>query len=736
MWMQGQILNAGFVVLVCTETYLRRVERREKPGKGRGVLWEATLIYNLLYAEDAEVQRFIPVLVADGQPSSIPLPLRGLTHYRVDNTEGYEDLYRHLTNQPRHAVPALGKLRSLPVQEPSSFPASVGAATAQPLTPLDQRRRQQLIKQVHLDWIDGVLEQSLYKVARIELGLADRSDSVEQPLNAVVQVPDRAPREVTPNTPISQIFDEQAGALLILGAPGTGKTTLLLELARDLLLRAEKDESYPIPVVFNLSSWAVRRQPLSEWMVAELNERSYVPKKVGRAWIESEQILPLLDGLDEVAAEHRNACVEAINNFRREHGLLPIAVCSRIADYQALGTKLRLRVALEVQPLTRAQIEKHLQKTGEQPAGLRAAIQGDPSLLDLLETPLMLSVATLAYRDVPQTPQQNVRRRQLFSYFVEAMFRRRSGELRFDRDAATRWLISLARTLTNANQTILYVEDLNFDWLPTWPWQFVARGGLIVAPGLSIGLITGVFAGVNGGLHVGVSVGIFVGLSASLLYGLLAQIARPVQIAVASWKAIRRPSPTLRQRLIESQISGLLVALIAGLIVGNERGRADGLIFGLLFGLIVGVVGVLSPRRDAPETRSTVNEGTNRSLRMALISSPSVALIVGVLVGLQEGLRSGLEMGLSFGLFLGLASGLVCGLLCGGLFVLKHFVLRLFLWQSRSAPLNYVAFLEQAKELLFLRRVGGGYIFSHRLLRDYFASLADSKKKGHGAPAS
>lgn len=80
MWMQAQILEADFVLLVCTETYLRRVERREEPGKGRGVLWEATLIYNLLYTENSTLQKFIPVLFADGQPSWIPLPLRGLTH--------------------------------------------------------------------------------------------------------------------------------------------------------------------------------------------------------------------------------------------------------------------------------------------------------------------------------------------------------------------------------------------------------------------------------------------------------------------------------------------------------------------------------------------------------------------------------------------------------------------------------------------------------------------------------
>lgn len=141
-----------------------------------------------------------------------------------------------------------------------------------------------------------MLDQSLYKVARVELGLADKSELVEQPLNAVVQVPDRAPRAVQPGIPISKVFDEQAGALLILGAPGTGKTTLLLELARDLLGRAASDETYPIPVVFNLSSWAVRRERLSDWLVYELNQRSDVPRKLAKRRLESEQVLPLLDG--------------------------------------------------------------------------------------------------------------------------------------------------------------------------------------------------------------------------------------------------------------------------------------------------------------------------------------------------------------------------------------------------------------------------------------------------------
>jgi hypothetical protein len=88
----------------------------------------------------------------------------------------------------------------------------------------------------------------------------------------------------------------------------------------------------------------------------------------------------------------------------------------------------------------------------------------------------------------------------------------------------------------------------------------------------------------------------------------------------------------------------------------------------------------------------------------------------------------GLFGGLSVVLGAGLIYGLIFGLISGGMFALKHFVLCLFLWESGLAPLHYVPFLAQAKELLFLRQVGGGYIFVHRLLSEYFVSLAGSEK--------
>jgi len=66
-------------------------------------------------------------------------------------------------------------------------------------------------------------------------------------------------------------------------------------------------------VVFNLSSWATKQQPLVDWLVEELSSTYQVPRKLGRAWVDTDQILSLLDGLDEVAPRERTACIEAIN---------------------------------------------------------------------------------------------------------------------------------------------------------------------------------------------------------------------------------------------------------------------------------------------------------------------------------------------------------------------------------------------------------------------------------------
>ena len=203
---------------------------------------------------------------------------------------------------------------------------------------------------------------------------------------------------------------------------------MLLELARQCIQQAEEDASQPIPVVFNLSSW--RGGALTDWLVEELNEKYLLPRHIGQKWITTDQLLLLLDGLDEVKQERQAACIEAINAFRRLHGLTPIVVCSRVADYEALTPRLRLQGAVLLQPLTPQQVQSYLDEIGPELKAARELLQEDSALQGLARTPLVLSIMTLAYRGltVDQLEHLNsleARRRHLFETYVARMFERR-----------------------------------------------------------------------------------------------------------------------------------------------------------------------------------------------------------------------------------------------------------------------------------------------------------------------
>jgi hypothetical protein len=166
--------------------------------------------------------------------------------------------------------------------------------------------------------------------------------------------------------------------------------------------------------------------------------------------------------------------------------------------------------------------------------------------------------------------------------------------------------------------------------------------------------------------------------------------------------------------------AGLVVALGAGLIAALGGGLLLGLAFGLAFGLTFGVRGGLTG--GEVETRAIPNQGITRSVRNALLSG----LVIGVIFGLGNELRLllvGLGENLADALLTGLEFGLVGALAYGGYACLSHLALRFVLWRSDALPWDIAHFLDYCAERIFLRKVGGGYIFVHRLLMEHFASL-------------
>jgi hypothetical protein len=91
-WTEREIRTAGFVLMACTETYQRRVDGQEEQGKGRGVVWEANIIYNLLYASGVAGAKFIPILFD---------PAQGTIYQRRSSA------FRITSSQPRRAITRL-----------------------------------------------------------------------------------------------------------------------------------------------------------------------------------------------------------------------------------------------------------------------------------------------------------------------------------------------------------------------------------------------------------------------------------------------------------------------------------------------------------------------------------------------------------------------------------------------------------------------------------------------------
>ncbi len=284
-----------------------------------------------------------------------------------------------------------------------------------------------LLKRVQ-EQVAGILYQSLQnRVYRI-LNKEENPDQVEPRYPIEVKTGTKSKSRLE-NTSIIDVFDREeiGGKLFIFGESGSGKTTELVKLAQNLVQRAMEDEEEPIPVLFSLPSWNQDNQSLEDWLVQELRGVKYgIREDRARKLVQEQAIIPLLDGLDELAVPRQPKCVEKINQFLPGWST-PVVVCSRWEEYSLYEEQLELNNAVKLLPFTEQQVFQFLEATGNR--DLWEGIRGDRELQELVTKPLFLTILVLSVQEIAPLQwkgcsSQEERLHYLFEAYIRRMFKR------------------------------------------------------------------------------------------------------------------------------------------------------------------------------------------------------------------------------------------------------------------------------------------------------------------------
>jgi hypothetical protein len=694
------------------------------------------------------------------------------------------------------------------------------------------RSRKKILTEMSLFWIDGVLEKSLHKekvsegYSLIQLSLERKSNAIDSPWGVIASENNIS---LSSEESIESIF-ESAGegrSLLLLGEPGSGKTIGLLALAKKYILMAERDSNSLIPIILNLSSWLPKASKdkkielsqirsvsdlisplagsLAEWIIDEVNIKYGIKKSVTEAWVERQEVLLLLDGLDEVKPEYQSNCVTAINAFQRYSGVEMVVCCRREVN-ENFSNKLMFREAIYLKPLNMRQVHRYLGNLALDISGLRTLIKTDIPLQELATSPLMLHIMVVAFEGVPveEIPRINSleeRKKQLFDEYIRRMFERSrifayAHGIKFDmghqytKAKVINGLIWLSKAMRSNSQSEFLIEKIQPSLLKNRLEKclYIASSSLLT--GFLISFSTGLIVfnlflsiaayyadflndlivlpgKVNFLLLVwymskGVAFSALFGVFGALLFvvfcGTLTTNFESINLSETiswSWK---QASVKLRSR-ISSTSRGFVRYAIPVILISILTSVFSGSFLGSLYmwgGLLLSVgmlVIILLPSifvsggissSEIFTAKPLPNQGIWNSVKtfmhlikifgllgcvisLGLIIVSSIIFIMGDDSLLNLLIRSSVLM--ARGLFIGIGLGMFFGIYHGGLTCIQHVSLRIALCLNTSVPWDYARFLNYATERLFLRRVGGSYIFIHRLLLEHFSRMRNVNKK-------
>jgi hypothetical protein len=394
---------------------------------------------------------------------------------------------------------------------------------------------------------------------------------------------------------------------------------------------------------------------------------------------------------------------------------------------------------------------------------VKTLLQEDTTLQELAKSPLTLSVMTLAYQgisveELPKIGSVKERHQHLFNAYTERMFERKGASQQYSKAQAMRWLTWLAQRMVQESQTVFLIERMQPSWLQTNFQKWIYGICIGLTGGLVYGLIIGVipwlicrqiFRPILGQgnfiphlffLYMGLAYQLFlfaVGLAVgwTLISGKPNFLVRMSSRGMEKWlnwvSQKIEPVETInwsweRAKQVQGGIRSLLAAIFVGLACWSL-----GLSFQLSSGGYIGFVLLRGGLGSGSKITTTTlpNQGIWQSAKNGIVLwmlyTPIGTLLnlifFNVIFRVYPSMATPNIVGLIF--IMGVLSGAVWGLAGGGGVCIQHFILRFILYCNGYIPWNYARFLDYTTERVFLQKVGGGYIFIHRLLLEHFAQM-------------
>ncbi|MGK7925891.1 MAG: NACHT domain-containing NTPase, partial [Spirulina sp.] len=235
------------------------------------------------------------------------------------------------------------------------------------------------------------------------------------------------------------LSQSQSNRVVLLGAPGSGKSTLMSYFAVTLASKNSEilgltPDLDVLPILIRIRDLARRSQSAIIEYVKEFAEKSMAvkPLPVGffEHWLEDGRALILLDGLDEVVEESkRYNVIQRMENFLGQYHHNRAIVTSRPAGYKRDLLRTEEFPHYQLQPFDDAKIEEfidrwydsRIQDSAEakrRKDSLRNALNENDRVKLLSRNPLLLTIIVLIHRYQALLPKE---RYKLYDRAVETL---------------------------------------------------------------------------------------------------------------------------------------------------------------------------------------------------------------------------------------------------------------------------------------------------------------------------